>query len=181
MSSTTTITPAQTQTALFPCPDCATTERYRLKAESGDTMYQGMFSRRQGRSCGFCGNAGVVVVDSVAIEDAITSSRGKNKGSLRASRPKLSQDGGIYGAAYVWRMIRFHNGMDMHMPVTAYDYLGMGWTVHEGERPLIAHLDCLVDSLGEKMFGKMRMLSGAASWGRVLGMEHGEDMAASKA
>lgn len=109
----------------------------------------------------------------------MVNSRGSDKGKLRKSRPALpNMKNGIYGAAYVWRIIRFDVGQDMCMPVMAYDYVGLIGSVQVEDEPLRQHLDTLVDLIGNELFGKIEMMRGAARWGQVLGFEGADDVAA---
>lgn len=159
-------------TSTFACPECARRERMdaRDRAE-GRRVYTH-------RPCSYCMGSGTVTVDPQAIANAVTVSRGKAKGTLRRSRPALADEkGGVYGAAWVWRMIRFDSGQDMHMPVMASEYIGISWVKQAEEDDLVKALEALSQSIGESLFGKVAMMRGAASWGRVLGMEGAEEVA----
>lgn len=137
----------------FPCPSCARVERLG----------------RDLRDCLNCGNERVVTLDPAAIRSALMSSR---DGRFRRSRPPLpGEKGGVFGAAYVWRMIRFDTGVDLHMPAMAGDYVGLGWVSNKTDAPLQERLDELVDRLGKELFGSVATLRGAAAWGRVLGVD----------
>lgn len=164
-------TAQSTKTATYACPECGFRERVDEAA------------RREGRpvrprrTCPTCNGTHEVTVDEAAILSAVTASRGPAKGTLRKSRPALPDEkGGVYGAAYVWRMIRFDNGMDMHLPMMAGDYVGLIGTRQESDEPLRQHLDAVIKSIGTTLFGEVAMMRGAASWGRVLGFEGGEEV-----
>jgi len=122
-----------------------------------------------------CSGSGSVVIDSEAIAAALVSTRGKSKGKFRSSRPKLPEEGGVYGAAYVWRMIRFDIGQDMTMPVMAGDYVGCIGARTDLTTQVLDVLDEITDVVGKQMFGAMTM-RGAAAWGRVLGFEGAEEV-----
>lgn len=136
------MTPSDPKT--FPCPECKGTTRV-------------IYSHRPSRPCTLC-TAGTVTVDRNAIKDTLISTRGANKGRLRRSRPALPQDGGVYGAAYCWRMIRFDVGADMTMPMAAPFYVG------NPGKEITAALDEASDALGAELFGKAAVLRGAARW-----------------
>jgi hypothetical protein len=128
------------------------------------------------RPCGYCGDTGQVEVDVVAILDAVAPVKNGVR-ALRRSRPcapgfdrKITRNA-VYGAAYVWRMIRFHCGADMHMPMMAGDYAGTGWLTNAEDKALLDHLEAIVDSIGNRLFGQMRMSRAAAAWGSALGFE----------
>ena len=85
--------------------------------------------------------------DESAILAAIISSRGKNKGKLRSSRPKYGRDRASKLAYYVWRMARFHGGIDYCMPIAA------AFDVYNETLPTVAKLDALVDKVALESFG----------------------------
>ena len=128
----------------FPCPACK---------GSGRIIY----SYRPSRVCDTCQN-GTVTVDHEAIKNALISTQGLNKGRFRRSRPKLPWDGGVYGAAYCWRMLRFDVGADMTMPVMAPGYVG------DPGKELKAALDAVTQSIGTELFGAPAMMRGSARW-----------------
>lgn len=164
------VAPAIT-TATYSCPEC----RFRARIDQRNRE-EGVPVRKR-RTCPTCSGTGEVTVDPKAIFEALTVSRGAAKGSLRKSRPALPDEPkGVYGAAYIWRMIRFDNGMDMHMPVMAGDYVGLIGMKDEADKPLRLALEALINAIGNVLFGKVAMMRGAAAWGRVLGMEQGEEV-----
>jgi hypothetical protein len=116
-----------------------------------------LYSHRPSRVCGLCQD-GKVTIDPEAIKQALISTQGRTKGRFRKSRPPLPEDGGVYGAAYVWRMIRFDTGADMTMPVMAPLYVGFPG------KDITAALDQVSDRLGTEMFGFAATLRGAARW-----------------
>lgn len=84
-----------------------------------------------------------------AIEQAIKGRKG-----LRTARPKDRR------AYYVWRMARFHGGVDMTMPVMA--------SVEIHGDPYRAELDALADAMARKYLGSD--LRAARRWGQSLGV-----------
>lgn len=141
-------------TKTFACPNCVRMQRCLEKY--GWAV----------KPCDYCADTHEVTVDSVAIAKAMIV-----KGAFRRSRPKAvgydpKPGKAVFGAGYVWRMIRFHNGADMCMPVMAPDYVG-----GSENKELIDHLDKVVDAIGDALFGKVQMMRAAAGWGRALGLD----------
>lgn len=116
-----------------------------------------------------------------AIVRRIVATKGKNKGRLRASKPKVQNEvDPLSGkAAYVWRMVCFMaspNPQHSCMPVTAdwdlpiYDE-DESWLADASEgakrrREMCKELDALVD----KVAATLPISEGAASWMRGFGM-----------
>lgn len=132
----------------FPCHGCGGLGRI-------------LYNDRPSRECGLC-RKGTITVERGAIMDALISTQGRNKGRFRRSRPKLPWDGGVYGAAYCWRMIRFDTGRDMTMPVMAPYYVG------NPGKELTAALDAVAESIGAELFGQAAMMRGTARWAGAL-------------
>ena len=132
------------QPQTFTCPDCHGT--IELVSQFYPTA-----------PCRLC-VGGTVTVDHAKIKAALLSTRGANEGRFRRSRPALPYDGGVYGAAYCWRMIRFDTGADMTLPMNAPFYVGI-----PGEE-ITAALDEAVAVIGAELFGKAAMLRGLARW-----------------
>lgn len=103
------------------------------------------------------------------------------RSGTRAVRPSKPKDG---RAAYVWRMLRFHTGEDVHMPVTAdFDMhrdmereMGIDWHLmtDEQKRALYAReeterkrLDAVVDYILATRF-PLRQFRGALRWEGLL-------------
>lgn len=120
------------------CPSCSGTGQGRL------------------RPCSMCAATGSITIDPDAIWDACMNSR---TGKFRASSPKRPDQGGVYGASFVWRMVRFHAGLDMSMPV------GVMW---DYPRSVHDSLHTLADWLAWEVAGE-RSLTGALRWGKALG------------
>lgn len=91
-------------------------------------------------------------IDVPAIMAAIKGRKG-----LRSSRP--SRDKG-HRAYYVWRMARFHGGVDVTMPFMA--------SLDCGNDPFRAELDAIADHVAKAVFGTD--LAAAYRWGSALGM-----------
>jgi hypothetical protein len=158
-----------TATRTFPCPNCSRMRRMQEKYE------------REISFCHYCDDAYEVTVDIRAILDAVAPVK-DGKASFRHSRPKAKGydpapgKHPVFGAAYVWRMIRFHSGADMHMPVMAPDYVGVGWLADASDKPLIEYLDKIADAIGEHLYGKTAMLRASAAWGSALGLQGADEV-----
>ncbi len=63
----------------------------------------------------------MLMIDEQAIRDIILSKRGKNKGKLKSAFPSPhSTDSELSKRAYyVWRLARFHGGIDTTLPIMA--------------------------------------------------------------
>jgi len=100
-----------------------------------------------------------------AFLSLLISSRGKNKGSLRASWSWKRQPEDDLGrkrferAYYVWRIARFHGGVDMTLPMMAQMYA-------DGD-PCIEQLEALADLVAQAYLGSN--MRAAQRWGRALG------------
>jgi hypothetical protein len=105
------------------------------------------------------------------LEIATAELQGRN--GLRTARP----NSGV--SAYLWRMVRFHGGVDTTMPVTCYFYLQdyLDKTFNKGEfnvcgiinakgKALLDDLDTLIDPLCER-FG-LSPYAGARRWEGLL-------------
>ena len=103
-----------------------------------------------------CAATGSITIDPDAIWDACMNSRTRR---FRASSPKRPDQGGVYGASFVWRMVRFHTGADMSMPV------GVMW---DYPRSVHDSLHNLADWMAWEVAGE-RSLTGALRWGKALG------------
>lgn len=147
-------------TTQFTCPDCQGV---------GHRVVRGQH-RPCPMRCVRDETAGVhqVCVDADAIRAALLSTRGSNKGRFHKSRPALVEDDGVYGAAYVWRMIRFHAGHDMTIPAMAPFYVGVWGLIDEISKPLLTALDELADTIGAELFGRPAMFRASARWGMAL-------------
>lgn len=99
--------------------------------------------------------------DATKLLAAIIATRGKNKGKIRASMTStFSDDQNARRAYYVWRLARFHGGVDTTMPMVADLALGSD--------PFKPELDKLVDEVAKQQFGSN--MRAALVWGRALGM-----------
>lgn len=93
-----------------------------------------------------------------AILNAILSSKGPRKGKLKSSRPKYARTIEASRAYYVWRLARFHGGVDCTMPMCAeMDVRG------DGERERLDYMSRLV---AQANFGTAR--AGASRWMHAL-------------
>ena len=95
-------------TAPLPCTKCNGSGRYISEAW---TATDGRQFPRVERACPYCdGRATFDAPDVAAIWQSI---KGRKPGSVRSKRPN---DPRPY---FVWRMVRFHTGADVTLPVTA--------------------------------------------------------------
>jgi hypothetical protein len=114
-------------------------------------------------NCRSCEGSGAFAEFSEdAIRKLIMAGQGKNKGKLRASMVSPLRKDGVEKnrAYYVWRMARFHGGVDVTMPMMA-GFCVMG-------DPYRDELDALADKVSKENFGSD--LRGAMRWGRAFGM-----------
>jgi len=98
------------------------------------------------KQCPVCDGSGTVTIDPDAIRRAITTRTG-----LAKSKPAAARS--VFGAEYVWRMIRFHAGVDVTMPTTCWYTIGCGGILQQRHQSLLNVLDRLVDDLAEEFFG----------------------------
>lgn len=98
-------------------------------------------------------------VNETEIRAAITATRGKNKGKIRAAMTSSGKDIAGDRAYYVWRLARFHAGVDMTLPMTA-DLMSRG-------DPYKKDLDRLSDLIAKESFGSN--MRAARAWGQALG------------
>lgn len=107
--------------------------------------------------CNGCDGAGIFVVPVFGwLAQGVLASRGKNKGTLAVSRPKLADDRTVEGARlyYVWRLTRFHAGKDVTMPIMAEHAI-------KGD-PYRAELDACAALIAQRLTGRSSI--GAARW-----------------
>jgi len=98
--------------------------------------------------CNACGGTGVFAAIAVpAILEAIRGRKG-----LCSRRPEGAR------AYYVWRMARFHGGIDVTMPVVA--------TMLSCGDPFRAEMDIMADAVAKRVYGTN--LAGAHRWGMAL-------------
>lgn len=114
------------------------------------------------RACSSCKGRGTfpaLTPESVtAIMTAIQSNKGPSKGKLKSSRPKYARSIQASRAYYVWRLARFHGGVDCTMPMCAeMDIRG------DGERD---RLDMIARLVAKSSFGTSR--AGSSRWMHAL-------------
>lgn len=113
--------------------------------------------------CRYCSGTGTFEsVNESDILNLITATRGKNKGKLRSSMSSPYRSEGVTKnrAYYVWRMARFHAGVDVTMPVMA--------TLCIRHDPYSKELDALADKVAADCFGTN--MAATYRWGRALGL-----------
>jgi len=113
------------------------------------------------RKCYSCDGKGTFeAFDNAAI---LTAIKGRKEGTIKSSMvsyAKPNEDKVFHSRCYyVWRLARFHGGVDMTMPVMA--------SVFTQGDPFIAELDTLSDAVAQTCFGSN--MKAAYRWGRALG------------
>ena len=140
------------------CKVCKGTGIYISNAFS----FEGKDYPERKRACSACnGKGSFPAFDLGKLRADLFSSRGK-KEFRKAFNAKLDHYKDNYAATayYVWRMVQFHSGRDMTMPLTA-SMLSRGC-------PYMAQLDALADSLAKECYGDN--MRAARAWGRAMGM-----------
>lgn len=121
------------------------------------------YPNEQLQDCLYCNATGIFEpVDESQILALIIATRGKNKDKLRGSMTSPIRSDGVLKnrAYYVWRMARFHGGVDITMPVMASTCIN--------NDPYRDELDLLADKVAVLSFGSNMRAS--YRWGRALGM-----------
>lgn len=153
--------PDFTSTEARPCRTCS---GEGTRFSKGFTATDGTVYPDETRKCYSCdGQKTWPLPDYRAIATACIATRGKNKGSLRASPPFDPYGRGFapfeWRAYYVWRLARFHGGADVTMPMTADMFCG--------NDPFRAELDAVAEMLARKIFGTD--MAAAHRWASALG------------
>ena len=102
-------------------------------------------TERPCRACGQTGSFPPVDVDLILGQI-------KGRVGLRSRRPESDR------AYYVWRMARFHGGVDVTMPIVAI-------TFSHGD-PFKKELDEMADAVAKSVYGTT--MAAAARWGALL-------------
>jgi hypothetical protein len=143
-----------------PCIQC---NGSKIIKHSGFVSLDGTVYPEATYSCSSCNGRGEFPeVDESEIRDLIIVKQGKTKGKLKSSL-KLNGRYTDYRAArayFVWRLARFHGGIDVTLPMTAE-------TISRGD-PYKDHLDTLADIIAKESFGTN--MAGAIRWGRAFGV-----------
>lgn len=129
----------------------------------GEKTISDILDETKRRSCTACVGRGEF--DPINLEDLllrIVASKGKNKGKLRASMTSPLTSDGVNAARayYVWRLARYHGGVDMTMPI-------MADLVVRGD-PFKDKLNTIADAVAKRAFGTD--MAAAVTWGRALGL-----------
>lgn len=113
------------------------------------------------KPCRCCeGTGSFEAPDLKGIVEGIVSTRGKNKGRLLKSKPRVDHKTAHGNRVYfVWRLARFHGGQDVRMPVMAYADIG-------GD-PFSKELEALAEAVARRAFGTDR--AAAYRWVGALG------------
>lgn len=119
---------------------------------NGEGKKQDGWGTKEIRNCYNCeGRCQFYAPDLEVILKAIKGRKG-----LRSSRPSRELGARAY---YVWRMARFHGGVDVTMPVMA--------DMELGRDPFRPELDSIADAVAKKAFGTD--MAAACRWGPLLG------------
>jgi hypothetical protein len=143
-------------TELRPCERCNGTKTTTRKAFTYTDHRTGKQTHYPDKTepCYKCAGAGQFAApDETAIFAKIKGRKG-----LRSARP--AREAGSDRAYYVWRMARFHGGVDMTMPVMA--------SLEIGGDPWRKELDELADKAARQFLGSD--MRAAMRWGRALGV-----------
>lgn len=141
-----------------PCKRC---KGDKVTHSMGFTALDGTVYPSRTETCSACKGVGEFPeIDEAAIITRIVATKGKNKGSIRASMTSSFSDRDEARAYYVWRMARFHGGKDMTMPMIADLAL-------RGD-PFTTELDKLADKVAKQYFGSD--MAAARRWGRAFGI-----------
>jgi hypothetical protein len=114
--------------------------------------------------CKDCRGTTKIIIDPVAIGQAITTNKGTLKKSMSSTTPGLP-----YGAYWVWRYARFYGGADTTMPVTADFTTGTCFpAVGDVKSDAVPVLESLAKTVAMTYFGTV---DGAARvWQRAMGV-----------
>lgn len=141
--------------------NCITCKGKGTIFSTGFTALDGTIYPDRTYKCSSCDGAGVFPpFNAETIKAAIMARQGRNKGRIRASMTS-NFSGNIEGARayYVWRLARFHGGIDTRMPMLA--------SLGSRGDPCMKELDVLADEVAKEQFGSN--MRAAAQWGRALG------------
>lgn len=141
--------------------NCTTCKGSGTFFSKGFTSLDGKVYPDSTNPCSSCDGVGnFPPLDEGVIRALILATKGRNKGRIRASMTSsFSGDVNAARAYYVWRLARFHGGVDTRMPVLA--------SLGSRGDPTIKALDALADAVAKEQFGSN--MRAAAQWGRALG------------
>lgn len=135
----------------------------------GTTILEG-FTSTEGKvyptrtiTCTSCnGEKNFPEVEESFIRALLIAGKGKNKGKIRAAMTSPSKNDGVMAARayYVWRLARFHGGVDVTLPVTA-EFVVRG-------DPYRNELEKLACKYASEFFGSE--MKGAARWAKAFGI-----------
>ncbi len=117
----------------------------------------------EGKTCYACkGKRTFEGLNLQDLIDAVFTHKGGIKRFRKAFPQKLNHYGDLFGsrAYYVWRLARFHGGIDMRMPMTAEH-------VTSGD-PFNKELEIIASAVARKVFGTD--MAAARTWGRAFGL-----------
>lgn len=113
--------------------------------------------------CKECNASGIQFAPDVAAILELITKKTKTGRAFRQSKPKLNEchDKLHAQAYYVWRLVRFHGGVDVTMPMVASLFM------NSRHYAWMDHLDLIVDALAKRTFGTN--LAAAYRWSNALG------------
>lgn len=98
----------QLNTASLPCRKC---NGSKLTIHESFTALDGRIYPRTEKPCIWCD--GIGTFDKPDIQSLVTAIKGRKPGKLRSKRPDDTR------AYFIWRMVRFHTGDDVCLPMAA--------------------------------------------------------------
>jgi hypothetical protein len=128
----------------LPCGRCNGTGIYVSREITGDDGK--IIIARKESACSWCDSVGYFVKPD--IETLVKLIKGRKPGTLRSKRPDDSR------AYFIWRMVRFHTGADVCLPMMA------GLEI-SGD-PYQEMLDAISEMIAQKMTGHKS--AGRARW-----------------
>lgn len=105
------------------------------------------------RQCPHCDGAGQF--NAVDVPALLGRIKGRKPGTIRSRRPDDSR------AYYVWRLARFHGGVDVTMPMQA--------TFEVSGDPYVPLLDAVADRVAQAVYGTCR--AGSSRWAAAFGYD----------
>jgi len=102
--------------------------------------------------CLYCNGRGHF--EQLNVEEILLDIKGRSPGTLRSSKPTTGAR-----SYYVWRVARFHGGIDLTLPILAMIDI-------EGD-PFKPDLDQLAEGVAKAVFGSD--MEAAKRWGKALG------------
>jgi hypothetical protein len=142
------------------------TERKECAKCSGTGQVEDILNKGELRACHYCKGIGSWEPLGVQYDGILKLLAGRKPG-LRKSRPKFAPDNCNFDtrvmhdrAYYIWRLARFHGGVDVTLPMTAQ------WG--SAGDPELELLDAMAEDMAKRYLGTD--MAGAVRWGRAFGI-----------